>query len=32
MKKNYSFNQAGLYAKRNHSMVLHETFTSLESG
>ena len=28
MKKNYSVNRAGLCAKTNHSLVLHEIFTS----
>ena len=32
MKKNYSVNQAGRCIKANHSMVLHEIFTSLERG
>ena len=32
MKKNYSVNQAGRCIKTNHSMVLHEIFTSLERG
>ena len=32
MKKNYSVNQAGWCIKTNHSMVLHEIFTSLERG
>ena len=28
MKKNYCVNRAGLCTKTNHSLVLHEIFTS----
>ena len=31
-KKSYPVNQAGLHVMRNCSLVLHETFTSLERG
>ena len=30
MKKKYSVDRAGLCIKTNHSLVLHEVFTSLE--